>query len=245
MIATASSVASLRVMLDQSVASLAGRGEVSRADALDSWKDFYEPVFIAREIWLATSSAEDKARFDAASAEYRSRFDCACTPRGVCRCTFDDRADRSRTDSHSPDYLAGAEYPRQHSAQGNAPMSNQDPSYQMRRRAAVDRFRPVDRDPTPQEQARMDAEGAEFDRREQSVRQLKANRGTVVRTDFVTSVAPKPDDLDKALERARKRSNHRAANAWREPLNKEDQMAADHHRRLRDEDEAGFDGDAA
>lgn len=151
-------------------------------------------------------------------------------------------------DDDDPDYRAGAEYARRRPPKGTVPMSNQDPSYPMRRRAAVDRFRPVDREPTPAEQARMDAEGAEFDRREQAVREMKADRGSVVRTDFATSVPPKPDDLDKALARSRKRMNYRAANAWREPLDKEGQVRADEHRAMRDEDQAVFfdgDGDAA
>lgn len=50
----------------------------------------YAPVFDAREQWLASGSDADKALFDAADREYRSRFDCSCPTDGprVCSCTF-------------------------------------------------------------------------------------------------------------------------------------------------------------
>ncbi len=49
----------------------------------------YAPVFDAREQWLASDSAADKATFLAAAAEYRSRFDCSCaTDTRICDCVY-------------------------------------------------------------------------------------------------------------------------------------------------------------
>ncbi|HVY32572.1 MAG TPA: hypothetical protein VHB79_38810 [Polyangiaceae bacterium] len=243
------SVPSLRSKLEQSLADAA---TLTRTDANpDAWKDLYEPVFLAREIWMATGAKEDRERFDALAADYQSRLDChTCTPRGVCRCTFDDRADRTRTDSIDT------------SPKGITPMKR-DPSEQARydaerRNALAYLLPPTDsktglpsRQPTAEEQARFDAAGREYDARKASAAQLRRDR--MARFDAEDAedeikkkpASPEATAADQALERARKRANHRAANAWRQPLDKEGQMRLDEARLIRDEDEAGNDPDSA
>ena len=256
-----------RRALDDLVASLkrrreqeAANGNLARVDSVewsDTWKALALPMFLAHQFFAKTGRSEDKARVDAASAEYMALFDCnTCTAKGVCQCEFKPAGQQARADGTEdhPDYRAGAEYARLHPPQGKAmPSNSNDPSYKMRRDAAVNRYRPVDGNPTPAQQAKMDAAGAEFDQREASVRQMRAGRiARATRLDAAQEVddeiknkpaSPEALAAEKDLARSRRRMNQRAANAWREPLDKEGQMRLDEHRMLRDEDEAG--GDAA
>ena len=249
-------MASVKRYREQAVAN----GSLARVDAQDwgdTWKALALPMFLAQQFFAKTGQSQDKARVDAASADYMSLFDCnTCTAKGVCQCEFKPARAHARADGieDHPDYRAGAEYARQHPPKGKAmPSNSNDPSYQMRRNAAVDRYRPVSGNPTPAEQAKMDAAGAEFDRREASVRQMRAGRiASTTRLDAAQEVddeikkkpaSPEAQAAEKDLARSRARMNQRAANAWREPLDKEGQMRLDEARLLRDEDEAG--GDAA
>jgi hypothetical protein len=97
---------------------------------------------------------------------------------------------------------------------------------------------------TPAEQARFDAGAARL-RQAADQRDIhERHRATVARTDAEKGPDElrrefEGDDEEAKAERARRRANQRAANRWREPLDKEGQARLDEARLLRDEEEAG------
>jgi hypothetical protein len=182
---------------------------------------------------------------------------CCSNPAALCRrCQGAPVARTDAADPADPDYLAGLAYAesrmRQHGAgprrqarptpnqeSHESPMSKPTPAEAERKRRYLASIAPLNgRTPTAQEQVRLDAAERDYDQRIANA-QDRSSHYTRQPAPAVTRLDGGRDNADELtvddVSKARKRMKARAANAWREPLDKEGQARLDQARLLRDE----------